>query len=90
MPKSKHRRNGKVRPRAYQTTPPVKNPAPSPPWVPATGVGLLLAGVLVIVIGSLPAIADRIASWPPLGSNNDLVLGFILMLAGFGFLIRWR
>lgn len=90
MPKSKHRRKGKARPRAYQTTPPVKNPDPAPSWIPATGVGLLVGGVVIIILGYLPAVADAVATWPPLGPNNFLILGFLVMIAGFVVLTRWR
>jgi hypothetical protein len=90
MPQSKHRRKGKQRPRAHQTAPPARNAPSSPTWVPTVGVGLLLAGIVVIVLGYLPVIADRIATWPPLGPNNGLVLGFVLLIAGFVFLTRWR
>jgi hypothetical protein len=90
MPKSKHHRKGKTRPRAHQTAPPPRNPEPSPTWVPATALGLLVGGVVVIVLGYLPAISERIQTWPPLGANNGLVLGFVLIIAGFVFLTRWR
>lgn len=90
MPKSKHRRGGKPRPRAHQTSPPPKNPTPSPTWVPATGVALLILGTLVILIGYLPGVSARTASWIWLGSNWGLVAGFILLSVGFGFLTRWR
>lgn len=90
MPKSKHRRKGKARPRAYQTTPPPKNPEPSPSYIGALGVGLPVLGVAVIILGYLPWVAERTATWPPLGANNGLVLGFLLMISGFVFLIRLR
>jgi hypothetical protein len=90
MPKSKHRRKGKARPRAYQTSPPVKNPTPSPPWVPVASTVLLVSGVLVILIGYLPPVSDRLAFLPLLGSNWALVLGFLLLATGFVFLTRWR
>lgn len=90
MPKSKHRRKGRSRPRAYQKAPPVKHPDPSPRWIAATGVGLLVGGVAIIILGYLPVVADRVATWPPLGPNNFLILGFLVMIAGFVFLTRWR
>jgi hypothetical protein len=85
MPESKHRRGGKNRPREHQTHAPVKNPPPSPTWVPATGVGLLIAGLLVVLIGYLEPVANAIGS-----SNVSLIAGFVLMAIGFGFLARWR
>ncbi|MFA9443942.1 cell division protein CrgA [Egicoccus sp. AB-alg6-2] len=90
MPQSKHRRKGRNRPRAYQTSPPAKNPAPSAPWVPKVGVGLLVAGVAVILLAYLPTAQDWLATVPPLYGNWGLVVGFALLIAGFGFLVRWR
>jgi hypothetical protein len=31
-----------------------------------------------------------LASWPVLGANWSLAIGFMLLIAGFGFLTRWR
>lgn len=90
MPQSKHRRGGKNRPRAHETAPPPKNPTPSPPWVPATGVGLLIGGTAVILIGYLDIVTQYTRSWPWFGSNWGLVAGFVLLSAGFAFLTRWR
>jgi hypothetical protein len=87
MPESKHRRKGRQRPRAHQTAPPPKNPTPSPPWVPALGVGLLIAGVAVILLGYLLLSG---VSWPIFGANWGLVVGFVLLIAGFVVLTRWR
>lgn len=90
MPKSKHRRKGHNRPRAHQSAPPVRNPDPSPTWIPRMGVGLLIGGVAIIILGYLPVVADRVATWPPLGPNNFLILGFLVMISGFVFLTRWK
>ena len=91
MPESKHRRKNKSRKRKHQKRP-VKNPEPSPPWVPRLGVGLLLAGVLLILLGYVPAIrqASFIAGLPLLGANWSLVGGFLLLKGGFGVLTQWR
>lgn len=90
MPESKHRRHGRNRPRAYQTHEPEKRPAPSPTWVPATGAGFLVGGVIVILLGNLPAVSSVLRTWPLLGGNWSLVFGFALLMVGFGFLTRWR
>jgi hypothetical protein len=90
MPQSKHRRKGRARPRAYQTSPPPKNPTPSPPWVPVASTALLVGGVLVILIGYLPPVSERLAFLPWIGSNWALVLGFLLLSVGFVLLTRWR
>lgn len=90
MPESKHRRKNKSRKRKHQKRP-VKNPEPSPPWVPRVGVGLLLVGVLVILLGYVPAVRQSfIGDLPLLGANWSLVGGFILLTAGFGVLTQWR
>ena len=91
MPESKHRRKNKSRKRKHQKRP-VKNPEPSPPWVPRLGVTLLLVGVLVILLGYVPAVREArfIAGLPWLGANWSLVGGFILLTAGFGVLTQWR
>ena len=90
MPESKHRRGGKPRPREHQTHAPEKKPPPSPPWVPATGAGLLVLGVVIILVGYLPQVSDLMAGWPWLGANWGLVGGFVVLAVGFGFLTRWR
>lgn len=89
MPKSKHNRKGRARPRAQRTTPPPRNPEPSPPWVAPTGVGLLVAGIAVILLGYL-VLNEVSAAWPIFGPNWGLVSGFVLLIAGFGLLTRWR
>lgn len=91
MPESKHRRKNKSRARKHQKQP-VKNPEPSPPWVPRLGVGLLLLGVLVILLGYVPAIRDLsfFGALPPFYSNWTLVGGFVLLTGGFGVLTQWR
>lgn len=90
MPKSKHRRHGKTRPREYQTHAPATNPPASPPWVGVTAVVLLVAGVAVILLAYLPPISDRLGGLPWFGANWGLVLGFVLLVIGFGFLTKWR
>ncbi len=90
MPESKHRRKGRSRPRAYQTSPPPRNPDPSPSWLAGTAAGLLVGGVVVILLGYLPAIGSRMQSWPLLGQNWGLIGGFVLLTAGFVLLTRWR
>jgi hypothetical protein len=51
---------------------------------------LLVVGVLVILIGNLPVVSAVTAGLPLLGSNWSLVGGFLVICAGFGFLVRWR
>jgi len=90
VPESRHRRHGRNRPREYQTHEPEKKAPPSPTWVPATGASLLGVGVLIILLGNLPAVNAVLRTWPILGGNWSLVFGFALLMAGFGFLTRWR
>lgn len=91
MPESKHRRKNKSRPRQnVHSAPPPKNPEPSPTWVPATGIGLLLVGVIIIIMGYFPFVEERTAGLPWIGANWTLVAGFVLISIGFGFLTRWR
>jgi hypothetical protein len=90
MPESKHRRSGKNRPREFQTHAPEKKPESSPTWVPATGTALLVLGVVVILVGYLDEVQNVIGGWPLLGTNWGLVGGFLLIIAGFVFLTRWR
>ena len=90
MPKSKHRRSGRNRPRDYETHAPEKLPPESPPWIPRTGVGLLIAGLLVILVGYLPDVSDAMRGWVWFGSNWGLVAGFVMLAGGLGFLMKWR
>jgi hypothetical protein len=88
MPESKHRRGGKNRPREHETHAPEKKPAPSAPWVPVVGTSLLVVGVLIILAGYL--FSDLTRAVPVTGPNTGLVVGFVLLTVGFGFLTRWR
>ncbi|MDX1510967.1 MAG: cell division protein CrgA [Nitriliruptorales bacterium] len=90
MPKSKHRRKGKHRPRPRQVEPQKVNPPPSAPWVGPTGAGSLVVGVLVIIVGYLEPVTDFTGSWPWLGPNWLLVVGFLVITFGFLLLTRWR
>ena len=90
MPKSKHRRRGRNRPRAHQTHAPERHPDPSPSWLPTTGAALLVVGVLVILFGYLPGVQDITRNWIWPGSNWGLLVGFALLSVGFGMLTRWR
>ena len=90
MPKSKHRRKNKTRPRPRNVEGPIKKPPPSPAWVPITGVTLLVLGIVIILLGYLPSISTRLQGLWGLGNNWPLVGGFVLLTAGFGFLTQWR
>lgn len=90
MPESKHRRKNKNRPRRNKVHQPVRNPDPSPPWVPRVGVGLIIGAVVVILLGYLPAVDDFTNDLPLFGPNWGLVAGFALMISGFLVLIRWQ
>lgn len=90
MPKSKHRRSGRNRPREHQTHAPARNPDPSPTWIPKVGAGLLVVGVLIILLGYLPPVQSVISTWVWPGGNWGLIVGFLVIATGFGFLTRWR
>jgi hypothetical protein len=90
MPESKHRRKNKARPRAHETAPPPKNPPPSPTWIPATGLTLLVLGVVIIIAGYFPVVQNLTGRTPVLGGNVTTVVGFVLLTGGLGFLTRWR
>lgn len=89
MPESSHRRKGKKRARPTREAPPPVNPTPSPDWVPLLGVGLLVLGLLVILAGYL-FLKDITGTWPLLGPNWGLALGFVALLGGFWTLTKWQ
>jgi LPXTG-motif cell wall-anchored protein len=79
MPKSKSKR---VR---YQP-PPKKKPKPSPPWLGATILTILFAGVIVIVanyLGLIPGTGGQAA-------NLYLWVGLGAIALGFGLATQWR
>lgn len=91
MPESKHRRKNKNRPRkSKRDVPPPRAPEPSPPWVPRVGLGLIIAGVLVILLGYLDPVSNALRNLPLIGSNWSLVAGFVFLAGGFGVLTRWQ
>lgn len=91
MPESKHRRKGKQRERPSRSAPPIKKDLPSPTWVPATGLGLIIGGFLLILAGYLvPPLTRLVQDLPILGPNWPLAIGFALLIGGFGVLTRWR
>jgi small-conductance mechanosensitive channel len=81
VPESRHRRKGKTRPRPQQAAGPPVNPEPSPRWVPAVGIGLIVLGVIVVIVNYIPGLIE---------SNLVLLVGFGLLAVGFGFLTKWR
>ncbi len=81
MPQSRHRRKGRSRPRPAAVEGPLTKPKPSPPWVPITGVTLILLGVVVVIVNYIPGLIE---------SNIVLVGGFVLIAAGFVFLTQWH
>jgi hypothetical protein len=90
MPESRHTRGGRRRTRTQRQRAPEQRPAPSPRWVGATGLGLVSGGAAVLLLGNLPVIADLTRDLPALGSNWTLVVGILLVTAGFVLLMRWR
>jgi hypothetical protein len=79
MPKSKAKR------RTYQP-PPKKKPKPSPRWFGITVLGVLLAGVAVIVLNYLGI--DQLLPGAP--RNLYLWSGLGAIAVGFGLATQWR
>jgi len=75
VPKSRSKRSTYIPPK------PAK-PKPSPRWVPAVGLGLILLGVAVILLTYL------VPGFP--GGNINLIVGFVLMAGGLLTLSQWR
>ena len=83
MPKSRVRR------RAVYTPPPTKSAKklPSPPWVAPTMLTLMLLGIAWLVAyyvtGGDAPLLRTIGSW-------NLLIGFGLLIGGFGLSTQWR
>jgi hypothetical protein len=74
VPKSRSKRS------SYTPPKPAK-PKPSPRWVPYVGIGLVIAGVLLVITAYV---------FPLPGGNLNLVIGFAMMAGGLIALSRWR
>ena len=82
MPESRLRRKG-----AY-TAPTAKSAAnkPNPQWFAPVMVGLLLIGLAWVVTYYITQ-----GKYPiPNFETKNLIVGFAVLLAGFGMLTRWR
>ena len=90
MPQSRHTRGGKRRVKPQRQRAPERKPDPSPSWVGPTGIGMVVAGAVVLLLGNLPAIADLLRGLPGLGANWALIVGIVSVAGGFGLLMRWR
>jgi hypothetical protein len=64
------------------------NVKPNPPWFLPVMLGLMLLGLIWIVIFYVTAGNARLPI-PALG-NMNLLVGFLLIIAGFGMTTRWR
>jgi hypothetical protein len=63
--------------------PPKPKPKPSPRYVPITGTALIVVGIAVVLLTYLaPGLLP--------GGNIPIIVGFVLMAVGLGFLSRWR
>jgi hypothetical protein len=67
--------------RSNYTPPKPARPQPSPKWVPYVGVGLIIAGVLLVIAAYVLPIP---------GGNLNLLIGFAMMAGGLIALSRWR
>jgi len=68
-------------------TPPPKSAKPqgNPPWLVPVMLGLMIVGLLWIVVAYLTRM-----DWPLPIDNWNLVIGFVLIIAGFALTTRWR
>lgn len=81
MPESKSRKKA-----SYTPPPERKAPQPNPTWFVPTMLSLMGVGLLWIVStyvfkGEYPI--------PGIG-NANLIVGFVLILVGFGMMTKWR
>ena len=84
MPESKGR--GTPRPTPPTAATKKADPGPSPRWLVILMLAFFLVGLLWIVVYYL---APSVPPFSTLGSWN-MVIGFGLILAGFGLATRWR
>ncbi|MDQ1295274.1 MAG: hypothetical protein QG608_3159 [Actinomycetota bacterium] len=82
MPESKVRKTAAYTPPAQKSGP----PKPSPRWYAPVMVTLLLVGLTLIVVFYITQTKYPI---PGIG-NWNLVLGFGVLLTGFGMTTHWR
>jgi hypothetical protein len=74
VPKSRSKRSN-------YTPPKPAKPKPSPTWMPYVGVGLIVAGILLVIASCVLPIP---------GGNVNLVVGFAMMAGGLIALSQWR
>ena len=82
MPESKSRK------KATYTPPPAKSSGPkvNPPWFLPVMLGLMILGLVWIVVTYLTR-----SQYPIPGIDQwNLLIGFVLIIAGFGMTTRWR
>ena len=85
MPESKKRKKAVYTPPA--TASPAKKKGPSPVWVPALMLALMLIGVAWLVVFYM--VGDDMPLVGDLG-NSNLLIGFGFIVAGFGLSTQWR
>ncbi|WP_277212269.1 cell division protein CrgA [Isoptericola croceus] len=68
--------------------PVTQKPSVNPRWLVPTMLGLMLAGLAWIVTYYLTS-QDLGLPVPPLG-NWNLLVGFVLIIAGFSLTTRWK
>lgn len=81
MPESKSRKKP-----AYVPPPVAKKSTGNPPWLVPTMVGLMVLGLIWVVITYIFR-----TDYPIPGiANWNLVIGFVLIIAGFSLTTRWK
>jgi len=90
MPVSKTRKKKSANHRERVQAPVVTSAdlKPNPPWFLPVMLGLMLLGLIWIVVFYVTAGAARLPV-PALG-NLNLLVGFLLIIAGFIMTTRWR
>ena len=85
MPESKKRKKAVYIPPPNMS--PAKKKGPSPAWVPALMIALMLVGVAWLVVFYMVG-----SSMPVVGglSNYNLLIGFGFIVAGFALSTQWR
>ena len=81
MPESRSRKKP-----AYVPPAQAKVEKGNPRWLVPTMLGLMILGLVLVVVTYITQTA-----WPvPNLGNWNLVIGFALIIAGFGLTTRWR
>ncbi|MDO5495701.1 MAG: cell division protein CrgA [bacterium] len=92
MPESRKRKKPEVHHReGFDPNAPEPGPKPNPTWWVPTMTGLLIVGLVWVVITYLSKFQFPLPFLAPFaGGNGNLIVGFLLIIAGFLMTLRWR